>query len=79
MAKGYLQMDVVSDANNFPVADAEISISRTEEPDQVLEQILTNSSGQTENVALDAPPVELSLSPANDIPYGSPHQVLSQW
>ena len=70
MAKGYLQMDVVSDANNFPVADAEISISRTEEPDQVLEQILTNSSGQTENVALDAPPVELSLSPANDIrPY----------
>lgn len=70
MAKGYLQMDVVSDANNFPVADAEISISRTEEPDQVLEQILTNSSGQTESVALDAPPVELSLSPANDIrPY----------
>lgn len=70
MAKGYLQMDVVSDADNFPVADAEISISRTEEPDQVLEQIITNSSGQTENVALDAPPVELSLTPTNDVrPY----------
>ena len=70
MAKGYLQMDVVSDADNFPVADAEISISRTEEPDQILEQIITNSSGQTENVALDAPPVELSLTPTNDVrPY----------
>ena len=70
MAKGYLQMDVVSDANNFPIADAEISISRTEEPDQILDQILTNSSGQTENVELDAPPVELSLTPTNDVrPY----------
>lgn len=70
MAQGYLQMDVVSGENNFPIADAAISIARTEEPDQVLEQIATNSSGQTENVALDAPPVELSLEPNNEIrPY----------
>ena len=70
MAQGYLQMDVVSDANNFPISDASISISRTEEPEQVLEQLETNSSGQTENVALEAPPVELSLNPANEVrPY----------
>ena len=70
MATGYLQMDVVSDANNFPVADASISIARTEEPEQILEQIVTNSSGQTENVELEAPPLELSLTPANEIrPY----------
>lgn len=70
MAQGYLQMDVVSNENNFPIADASISIARTEEPRQILEQIVTNSSGQTENIELEAPPAELSLTPENTIrPY----------
>ena len=38
-------------------------IARTEEPDEIIEETRTNSSGQTENLPLDAPPVELSLSP----------------
>ena len=60
---GYLQVDVVSDANSFPVQDADIVIARTEEPDEIIEETRTNSSGQTENLPLNAPPVELSLSP----------------
>lgn len=63
MAQGYLQVDVVSDANSFPVQDADIVIARTEEPDETIEETRTNSSGQTENLPLNAPPVELSLSP----------------
>ena len=63
MAQGYLQVDVVSDANSFPVQDADIVIARTEEPDKIIEETRTNSSGQTENLPLDAPPLELSLSP----------------
>lgn len=63
MAQGYLQVDVVSDANSFPVQDADIVIARTEEPDEIIEETRTNSSGQTENLPLNAPPVELSLSP----------------
>lgn len=63
MVQGYLQVDVVSDANSFPVQDADIVIARTEEPDEIIEETRTNSSGQTENLPLDAPPVELSLSP----------------
>lgn len=63
MAQGYLQVDVVSGANSFPVQDADIVIARTEEPDEIIEETRTNSSGQTENLPLDAPPVELSLSP----------------
>ena len=63
MAQGYLQVDVVSDANSFPVQDADIVIARTEEPDEIIEETRTNSSGQTENLPLDAPPLELSLSP----------------
>ena len=63
MAQGYLQVDVVSDANSFPVQDADILVARTEEPDEIIEETRTNSSGQTENLPLDAPPLELSLSP----------------
>ena len=63
MAQGYLQVDVVSDANSFPVQDADIVVARTEEPDEIIEETRTNSSGQTENLPLDAPPLELSLLP----------------
>lgn len=63
MAQGYLQVDVVSDANNFPVQDADITIAKTETPDEIIEETRTNSSGQTENLPLEAPPLELSLSP----------------
>ena len=69
MATGYLQVDVVSDANNFPITDANISISKTEDPGKTLEEITTNSSGQTENISLEAPPPELSLTPQEIRPY----------
>ena len=69
MATGYLQVDVVSDTNSFPITDANISISKTEDPGQTLEEITTNSSGQTENISLEAPPPELSLTPQELRPY----------
>ena len=50
MAQGYLQVDVVSDVNNFPVQDAEITISSVDTPETVIRRLMTNSSGQTENV-----------------------------
>lgn len=69
MAKGFLQVDVVSDTNNFPVADAKVSISKIESPEDTLEEINTNSSGQTENVELETPPLEYSLVPGDQKPY----------
>ena len=69
MATGYLQVDVVSAENNFPITDANISIAKTDEPEQTLEEITTNRSGQTETVSLEAPPLELSLSPQDRRPY----------
>ena len=69
MAQGYLQVDVISDADNFPIDKALVEISRTEEPEQILEQVTTNRSGQTENLTLDAPPIELSLRPQDIRPY----------
>ena len=74
MAQGYLQVDVVSDVNNFPVQDAEITISSVDAPETVIRRLMTNSSGQTENVVLEAPPKALSLCPGDVRPY-SEYQV----
>ena len=74
MAQGYLQVDVVSDVNNFPVQDAEITISSVDAPETVIRRLMTNSSGQTENVVLEAPPKALSLRPGDVRPY-SEYQV----
>ena len=74
MAQGYLQVDVVSDVNNFPVQDAEITISSVDAPETVIRRLMTNSSGQTENVVLEAPPKALSLRPGDVCPY-SEYQV----
>ena len=74
MAQGYLQVDVVSDVNNFPVQDAEITISSVDTPETVIRRLMTNSSGQTENVVVEAPPKALSLRPGDARPY-SEYQV----
>jgi hypothetical protein len=68
--KGRLQVNIVSEITAFPVADARIDISYTGVPESQLEQITTDSSGQTETIELDAPPLEYSLNPENEIqPY----------
>lgn len=69
MAKGYLQVDVVSDTNSFPIENAEVSIANTETPNDIFETLRTNSSGQTANVELEAPPLEYSLEPGDVRPY----------
>ncbi len=66
---GILQVNVVSQENNFPVRDAEVSISYKGDPESTVEQLTTDSSGQTEQVSLAAPPLDLSLSPGLAQPY----------
>ena len=68
-ATGSLQVDVVSNENNHPIGDAEVTISYTGDPDSILEKVTTDSSGQSETVSLSAPPVDLSLSPGLVQPY----------
>ncbi len=68
--KGKLQVNITSEITAYPVADASISISYTGVPDSQLEQLTTNASGQSETIELEAPPVDLSLDPENEIqPY----------
>ncbi len=70
---GYLQVDVVSSQNNFPIEDASVTVSTESEPDIPIEQLTTNSSGQTENLPLAAPPLEYSLTPGSARPYSEYH------
>ena len=66
-------------SNNVPIKDARVIISRkTNENEPLdnettqLEQLSTDSSGQTEVVDLDAPPLEYSLDENNDnMPYAN--------
>lgn len=68
--KGKLQINVTSEVDSFPVSDAVVSVSYTGVPDSMLEQLNTDSSGQTEVVELNAPPLEYSMDP--EIP-GQPY------
>ena len=68
--KGRLQINLVSDITAFPIANAQISISYTGIPEDQIEQLTTDSSGQTDTIDLAAPPLEYSLDPENEIqPY----------
>ncbi len=64
--KGQLQINVTSSVNSRPIGAAEISISYTGVPENTLERLTTDSSGQTEIIDLDAPPEEWSLNPENE-------------
>ena len=68
-SQGFLQVNVVNIQNSFPVKNATVSISVTGEAGNTLEEVTTNNSGQTEEVALSAPPLEYSLNPVEQRPY----------
>lgn len=63
---GKLQINVTSVANSRPIADARVSIAYTGVPNSTLEELTTDSSGQTETIELSTPPLEYSLNPTNE-------------
>lgn len=68
-SRGYLQVNVVNIENNFPINGARVTITYSGAPENTLEEITTNTSGQTDNVELAAPPLEYSLTPSDNQPY----------
>lgn len=68
--RGRLQINVSSMGNSRPIPDAQVSISYTGVPESPIEQLTTNSSGQTETIELDTPPLEYSINPTIELqPY----------
>lgn len=46
-----------------------VDISYSGDPESVIEEVRTDSTGRTDTVALEAPPLEYSLSPGEQQPY----------
>ena len=59
--RGQLKVSVTAAGSARPVAGASIKISYTGVPESTLEELSTDSSGQSETVSLPAPPLEYSL------------------
>lgn len=67
---GSIQVNVVSAIGLTPVENATVTISYTGDPENPLQVLTTDDSGQTPEVQLPAPPLELSLDPeATQQPY----------
>lgn len=68
---GTLQVNVFSQNNFNPITDATVTIQNTLPQEGTFsEQLNTDSSGQTETISLSTPPLEYSLTPESDMPYG---------
>lgn len=61
--RGRLRVQVTSEITARPVEDARIQIGYTGVPDSMVEELTTDSSGVSDTVELEAPPVEYSLNP----------------
>lgn len=69
LSRGSLLVTVNAHMPNRPIPDASISISYTGDPDSVIEEVTTDSSGQSPVIELPAPPLEYSLAPSENQPY----------
>ena len=67
--RGKLQINVTSSLGLIPVSNATVTISYTGAPDTAVERLNTDSSGQTVQVELPAPPLEYSVEPSEQMPY----------
>lgn len=66
---GTLKIAVFSTLGPIPVPNATVVISYNNQPDNVIDNLITDSSGQTQTVTLPAPPLEYSMIPNEPMPY----------
>lgn len=67
--RGKLRVTVNTALQNRPIQGALVSISYSGDPTETIEQLRTNSSGQTEEIEVPAPPLEYSMAPNVNQPY----------
>lgn len=66
---GNLTIHVTSTQGLIPINNASITISLTGDPESIIERVNTNSSGQTDSIALSAPSLAYSSEPGQPMPY----------
>lgn len=74
---GRLQINCTT-LNNIPIENVNISIYYEGNPENKIEELSTNNIGQTENIELEAPPVELSLDINNIVQPYSEYSILAE-
>lgn len=62
MDYGKLNIHVVSDNSGFPIPDATVQITSENEPENIIEEAVTNNVGQLNDIELAAPPVDYSMT-----------------
>lgn len=67
--KGSMQVSVISKETNEPIPDARVTISFSGDPENIVDQLTTDSNGQTETISLPTPPLEYSQEPNINQPY----------
>ena len=67
--QGTLRIRVNGRSEGNPIEDAKVSIGYTAEPSKPFEEVMTDESGNTETLTLNAPPVEYSMAPGETQPY----------
>lgn len=68
-ALGGLKVSLTSSLGQLPIPNASVTISPTGAPEDVIETLTTDESGQTPTIELPAPPLEYSLEPSEIRPY----------
>ena len=73
MQDGFLTISVINSSTNRPIPNATINIygmnDQQENTGIVLQNLITDESGQVRNLTLSAPNIEYSLEPSNVKPY----------
>ena len=69
MNYGKLNIHVVSDNSGFPIPDATVQITSENEPENIIEEAVTNNVGQLNDIELAAPPVDYRMTPSANKPY----------
>ena len=66
---GRLRMNVIGRSEGTPIPDASISLSYSGNPTETIEELKTDESGNTEEVAVATPPLEYSMEPSGRQPF----------
>lgn len=67
--QGALKVQVVARGANVPIQNATISITYSGDPESTIEEVETDASGMSEQIALAAPPLEYSMEPSENQPF----------
>lgn len=67
---GRLQVQLLKQDTYIPIENAKVTvISRSEPTRQMEKTTITDTSGKTDELELDAPPIDLSMTPSGKLPY----------